>query len=69
MIQEVERAKLDKDDLRELKQLDQQEKEIKNATAIFHSAVSAYWEGLRRKHSLPFGKVHYIRDGVIYLQE
>lgn len=68
-MKEIKVAKLDKDDVRGYKELEQQEKEIRNAGAMLNSAVIAYWEGLRLKHSLPFGKAHYIRGGVIYRQE
>lgn len=62
-------AKLDKVDISLFKELRAEEEDLQRRAGAFRAKAQAFWESLRIKHSLPYGKTHYIKGNSVYDQE
>ena len=67
-MKEVMVAKLNKEDVVRIKELEQCEEELKILWVEARSKSMAFWEELQVKHSLASGG-HYIKGNAIYKQE
>lgn len=65
-MKEVSVAKLDKEDQKKFREFEKERQEAEEKVAYIHSAWDFFWEGLRTKYKLPYGKRHYIKDKAIY---
>lgn len=61
-------AKLDKADIREVKELAKDEEQIKQLMIDLFSKQKAFWGELNIKHKLGYAGGHYIKGDAIYRQ-
>lgn len=68
-MKEIKVAKLDKDDVRLLKELNAEKDALETKVIELSVKGGALWDSLRAKHHLAWSKQHYIKDNSIYMQE
>jgi len=61
-------AKLDKVDIENKKELEEEERRLQERRFEFASKIKAFWNELIPKHNLLYGDVHYLKDNAIYKQ-
>ncbi|KKM65808.1 hypothetical protein LCGC14_1487540 [marine sediment metagenome] len=67
-MEEQKVGRLDKAQRAELKALEGEGQHLQILGGEFRSKQIAFWEELKSKHTLPYGKAHYIKNGFIYTQ-
>lgn len=67
-MKEIKVAVLTKEDVKELKELNEREKKLGELRAQYNSALYAFWTRLRMKYGL-YSSNHYISGNSIYRQD